>query len=365
MVKCMNKNKTVSIIVPVYNAAENLNHCINSILNLTYQHLEIILINDGSTDHSGELCDQLMRQDQRIHVIHQKNSGPSVARNNGINVATGKYIQFVDADDFPKPHMTKTLVDQMHGNCQLVICGYQSVDNHFNIIHQNTPSIHGMLLKSEFLVNFGELYKQIILPSIWNKLYITELIKTHNIHFDENLKLGEDLLFNLDYFKVCQKVNMITDKLYNYRIENDQSLSQNFKKDYFENQLLLADKVKQFLMGEHAYTAQNKHMLQLINISSVINSFDNIFHKNSPFTKEQKIDQISHIIHSKQISEVIFGESIQAKVIGFLIKHRLIHSIYLFFKAKNNLKYKMYPLFKLLKTINHKESISSLNNIDS
>lgn len=351
----MNESKKVSIIVPVYNAEKNLHKCLNSIVNQSYSNLEIILINDGSSDNSGAICDEFAENDSRIKVIHQENSGPSSARNNGIEQATGQYIQFVDADDFPTPDMTKQLVNSYNQDIQLVICGYQSINSELESVERFVPHIIGTLEKQDFLNSFGELYKQIIIPSIWNKLYITDLIKLNKIHFHNDLRLGEDLLFNLSYFKTCLKVCIINDILYHYKVENDQSLSQNYKKDYFKNQLLLSQKVKDFLIHENAYNEQNKSNLKVIHANSVINSLDNLFHQNSPLTKKQKIEQISGIVHNEFAYNTSFPRNFQGRIVGYFIKNQLVHSLYLFFKAKNKLRIKMHPVFKLIKTINHKE----------
>lgn len=348
-------NKMVSIIVPVYNAEENLRHCLNSILKQTYSNLEIILINDGSTDNSGEICDEFAKKDDRMIVIHQNNAGPSIARNNGIDIAKGEFIQFVDADDLLKIDMTERLVNSMKQDIQLVICGYQSVNENHHIIQQFTPHVTGTLQKSEFLDSFSSFYKQIIIPSIWNKLYIRELIKFNKINFNEDLKLGEDLLFNLKYFKSCLKINLINDVLYSYKVENDQSLSQNYKEDFFNNQCFLEQKVKEFLIDEKAYTDHNKYTLQLINANSLINSFDNLFHKNSHLTKDQKMKEISYITKSRFAAEAHFQTNVQTRLIGFFTKHQLNNFIYMFFNTKNKLKNKMYPVFKMLKTMIRKE----------
>ena len=135
----------VSFIVPVYNAARTLQTCINSIQQQTYPFFEIILINDGSTDGSGELCDAYATEDFRIRTFHQRNSGPAAARNKGIHHAIGTYIQFVDADDVIDPQMTKTLLSHMTEEIDLVICGYATTvfargkEKH----HVHIPSVTG------------------------------------------------------------------------------------------------------------------------------------------------------------------------------------------------------------------------------
>lgn len=123
----MNSKNLVSVIVPVYNAEHFIEKCIHSILNQSYKNIELILVNDGSTDNSVKICDSFAKIDNRIKLIHQANSGPSVARNNGIYNAKGKYIQFIDADDYIEENMIETLVNEMEKGLDIVICGYKRI----------------------------------------------------------------------------------------------------------------------------------------------------------------------------------------------------------------------------------------------
>src|SRR5699024_6957900 len=118
-----NKQGLVSIIVPIYNAEDSLHNCIESVLEQTYPHIELILVNDGSTDLSKKICNHYVSLDERIKVIHQENAGPSSARNRGIEYAIGDYVQLVDADDDIKPNMTERVLQAMTHDLQLVICG--------------------------------------------------------------------------------------------------------------------------------------------------------------------------------------------------------------------------------------------------
>src|SRR3712207_285037 len=123
----LEEKKLISVIVPVYNSEKYIGKCITSILGQSYENIEVILINDGSTDGSGRLCDEYAEKDKRIKVIHQPNTGPSAARNSGIRAAAGDFIQFVDGDDAIEPFMTETMAASMEENHQLVVCGYKTI----------------------------------------------------------------------------------------------------------------------------------------------------------------------------------------------------------------------------------------------
>lgn len=328
-----NKNSVVSIIIPVYNAEESLHNCVESVLDQTYQHIEIIMVNDGSTDCSKDICEYYASMDQRIKVIHQQNAGPSAARNKGIEHATGDYIQFIDADDYMKPIMTEELVKAMSKNAQLVICGYQAI--YGTLLKKYMPSRTGVYKQSDFMQYIGELYKDILLPSPCNKLYDATLINQFQLRFLEHIKVGEDLLFNLAYIKICPAIRIIDSLLYNYVIQDDHSLSRAFNKNFFANQRMLHDQVKTFLQRESYYSKKNKYFLNVIYANSIINSLGNLFHQNSALTATEKKEQIREIIANVNLKqEVDFNNSVQAKIIGQMIKMKSVHQIYLFFRLK-------------------------------
>ncbi|MCU5288783.1 glycosyltransferase family A protein, partial [Bacillus paranthracis] len=193
-------DKMVSIIVPVYNAEKYVHKCIDSLLQQTYKNIEIILINDGSTDNSGKICDEYANESSKIRVIHQKNSGPSATRNVGIDVANGAYIQFVDSDDYVEPNMTEEMLKAMNNKFQLVICGYKSLSlfNKDINIKEHKCHISGGYDYSSFMMEFGYLFRDVYINPLWNKLYNTALIKENHLRFKDNVYMGEDLLFNLE-----------------------------------------------------------------------------------------------------------------------------------------------------------------------
>lgn len=347
----------VSIIIPVYNAEKHLSDCIHSILNQTYKQIEIILINDGSTDESGTICNDHMKQDHRIKVIHQPNAGPAHARNTGINQAMGTYIQFVDADDTIEPQMTEQLLTAMTENVQLVLCGYKSVTKQA-VTHEFIPPIAGIFPKNTFMQHFGELYKGMLLPSPCNKLYLTETINEQSIRFTENLTMGEDLLFNLAYINVCKRMNVIKQPLYNYLIVST-SITRSYNKDLQDNQKMLYTKVRNFLIKENCYAGENKHFLHVINAHRIVYSLNNLFHKDNELTPEQKKKQIAAIISDKDLkqNETLFAETIQSYMVGQMVKYKTVRGIYWFFTMKRLLQYRLPSFFYLLKRVNKSEGL--------
>lgn len=223
----MSNQPLVSIIVPVYNSAAHLERCVQSLTSQTYANIEIILIDDGSTDHSGSLCDALQATDDRIRVFHGPNRGVSRSRNTGIRMSGGEFIQFVDSDDFVDVQMSQTLVAaSSEANADLVMAGYVEIDGVSStqrVFRFERPSV---LDRSEFIACFRELQRAQYINSSCNKLYRRSLIFDHGIEFPEHLAFAEDELFNLQYMKFVRTVAVLDDTPYNYvRFPSGGSLS--------------------------------------------------------------------------------------------------------------------------------------------
>lgn len=345
----------VTIIVPIYNAASHLPNCIDSIRNQTYPYLQILLIDDGSTDDSLAVCELFAASDKRITVLHQENAGASHARNLGLSHANGAFIQFVDADDYLDIDMTETLVDAMDKSTDLVICGYRNIAIAANKFYTKTrvPHIAGSYPKKDFMAHIGALYKDILLPSPCNKLYRNNIIQEHRLKFQGHLDLGEDLLFNLAYIHQCERVQVIPQVLYNYTAVRDNSLSRRFKRHYLSNQQMLYQQVKYFLLANQAYKGANKQYLHMIHATGIVNAINNLFHPHSTLTAREKKHAIAEIMRDEEVKQTIdyFNEGMQEKLVGSMLKMRFLYGLYSFFKTKQLLKRQMAPVFAMLKKI--------------
>ncbi len=333
----------VSVIIPVYNAENSLDKCIRSILVQTYTNIEIIIINDGSTDTSGRICDQYAKSDDRITVIHQKNSGVSVSRNRGLGVSKGYYIQFIDADDYIENNMVEKLVCAIQNDADLVISGYRYIYKKakaVNIVERNPRT--GMYDRNEFLLDFGKLYSGGFTNSVCNKMYISRIIKKENISFPEEVSMGEDLIFNLGYFGHCTKVTIIDNLLYNYvKNGNPHSLTAKYKENLFENQKMLYLKVKSFLSCNDLYNQANKKAIGIVYTNGIISSLNNIFHLNCTLTPKERMETIKQITSDSSVVENIeyfrLG-SIQMRIIGYFIYGGYFNTIYHLLKIKHFLR---------------------------
>ena len=221
----------ISVIVPVYNSEKSLERCIESILGQSEQDLEVLLINDGSTDKSALICQKYEKTDKRVHVIQKENEGVSAARNTGILYAKGEYIQFVDSDDFIEPDMCQRLLQAVQQqNTDFALCGFHHIFQGRDIV--KVPKTTGILDKKCFCEEFLGLYEQGFLNMPWNKLYRRDLISDY---FEADLSLGEDLLFNLSYLENVEKISVVTKPLYHYiQQRNVKTLSSKKREDKLE-----------------------------------------------------------------------------------------------------------------------------------
>lgn len=220
----------ISIIVPVYNGEAFIERCIQSVVKMQYENWEMIIVNDGSIDNTMDICQKYIT-DKRIKLINKKNEGVSVARNTGIVKSTGKYIIFLDSDDFLEEN-TCTVFNENMKNSDWCIAGY--IQHNKNRIGKKLPLnqlISNNYTITDFSKVFANLYLGGFINSPWAKCYKRELITTF---FDPELYLGEDLIFNLNYLKNCKKIKNINTTVYNYVIQSAGSLSSDLKERSFE-----------------------------------------------------------------------------------------------------------------------------------
>ncbi len=255
----MSKNREkelVSVIIPVYNAERYIRSCIASVLRQSYLFFELLLIDDGSTDDSGNICEEYAKRDKRVQVIHRENQGVSATRNLGIEKANGRFLVFVDADDQIHKDLLKIYMQAYTSN-QVLLCGISNdlIDLEKEYTKEDIEN-KSILWKKE---NFMELFAKDYVNSPWNKLYDANIIQKNHIRYPQNLSLGEDLLFNLTYFQYAPtEYKLITLPLYYYQDDHTDSLSNSFRLDLFEIQLTLFGRLEQFLKTEDIWEEKNQ-----------------------------------------------------------------------------------------------------------
>lgn len=227
-------NNLVSIIIPIYNTGEYLHKCISSVLSQTLTDFELILVNDGSKDNSGQICDEYARKDSRIKVIHKENAGVSAARNDGIKLACGEYIGFIDSDDWIDSSMYEELYGLAKQNdAQIVMCDTVSV-------FDNKPTEPDTInqLRKDVLLEKEDLFPSLLLEmagSACRCIYKSSLIKENNVLFPVGIKLSEDRIFNILAFGYSNNIYYTKTALYNRYMREGSAVNK-----YYENKLQMA-----------------------------------------------------------------------------------------------------------------------------
>lgn len=313
----MSNLERVSIIVPIYNVDLYLEQCIKSLINQTYKNIEIILINDGSTDSSLDICNRFKDMDNRIIVINQLNFGVSVARNNGLKLSNGKYIMFVDADDFVENDYIEKMVLAIE-SADMAICSYKEcyknsiVDKSLNRdeIIDNILAINKMFGRE----NFG--------GYLWNKIFKNEIIKKNNIQFQTNIYMCEDMLFVIKYLLKCKNVKLISNKLYNYRMRKS-SMVWNQNSQKYETIFLAYNEIYKLLKENNInleylkYTILNSIYSNGIEIKNVKQYFDisKFYHQiilSKNFSLKKKVD-----LYIKKNFNILYSKYMNRKVKKF------------------------------------------------
>lgn len=223
-------NPELSIIVPIYNSANRgLAQCIDAILKQNYSDFELILVNDGSTDDSLKICETAKSIDDRVVIINKANQGVSAARNDGIDIARGQYVTFIDSDDVMVPGYLHELMT-LAGTSDLVVCGVVQCFSNGSQRLWPVPTGDRMLTRSQ---DFHELIQSRLIFGPCNKIFQLSLIRKHNIRFPNDIDYGEDRVFCYNYLKFCKTYVGTPATFYNYCIQDEDSLSTKSRPDLF------------------------------------------------------------------------------------------------------------------------------------
>lgn len=258
------RNPEISIVVPVYNVEKYLKKCIESIQNQTFENIEIILVDDGSTDMSAKICDNFASIDSRVRVFHLKNGGVSKARNYGMDKAIGKYIMFCDSDDYVNESWCETLYHyiKLYPN-SWVGTGLYRV-NYYDkseqkIVYDCKKNFHNIKKDKYYeIMNLG------IAGLLVTRIFENEKIKNNKLRFKEELTYGEDVIFNCEYLNISDDIVMINEALYYYVKYDDKTLSSK----YYPNKFTLIKNIysarKKFISEEYKDQFCNEYMYYFI-----------------------------------------------------------------------------------------------------
>lgn len=345
----------VSIIVPVYNSKQYLRRCLESIINQSYKNIEIILIDDGSTDNSGKICDEYALKNKKIKVIHIRNKGPSVARNNGIKISRGEFIFFLDSDDFIGNNAISILMENYHQHkADIIIGNFKKIRN--GIIEQRADILlpDNKFLNKQEILDYSRLYlktpnKYLLFAFSWGKLFKSSIIKDNHILFNNDLHTFEDVAFNFDYLNHIDGVYFLREPIYNHTVYDNYSSATmtasgnpmrlfGYKQALFNNiSCYLRNKISAVdIKKEVGHADIFLTIIQLVRICGQINNSN----KKKIYKFICKIINDSNLRDNLRFYSPSNGES---KILPFLMKLKLIWLIIWV------CKYKAYKRYKKLK----------------
>ncbi|TCN22197.1 glycosyltransferase family 2 protein [Mesobacillus foraminis] len=338
----------VSIIVPVFNCEQYISNCLESIVSQTHRNIEIILVNDGSSDNSESIIKKFMEKDKRIVYFYQENSGPSAARNTGITNSNGKYLVFVDSDDTIDNSYVESLLKAIVATrSDIVCCGYKDI------------SEYGIVNYTDFKVEKGDSLSAYIKMAshgtggvLWSKIYKKDIIETNNLRMNKKLFMSEDLIFVLQYLTYCKNFNAIPQYLYNYNRLNQKSISCNISIDYMDNYVKV---------WEEIITTLKPLSLKDFNLEKLITKKVQEFVLNIVESQSKNLHTIGINTSVNNINKVLSKRFIQRYVKEFN-SNNLINKPYVFFLKNKLIKLSIVygVILTFLKSLRRKWKIKRL-----
>ena len=328
----------VSVIVPIYNAERYLKKCIDSILNQSLKEIEVILINDGSTDGSIKIIEEYSKNDSRVVILNLKNGGPGKARNEGIKIAKGEYLSFVDSDDYiEREFLEKLYKTATHNKVQMVMTNYKDIN-----MFDGVKSIINHTLECGIVYNEERIKNEIISTftkvgnygffNLCNKLYLREYILSLGFLIDETRDHGEDWLFNIKVFLNLNSFIALNEPLYNYIHSNGNSLMTKYRENQFELYLDGRMKILSLLPNDIIdYNSLNKNFIYEFS-SYIIKTYRNVSDKS------KRNELLNRVVNEKQVIEScknVHGLPFNFKIIAFLIRNKMQALALVLYKIKS------------------------------
>lgn len=330
----------VSVIVPVYNVERYLEECVQSLLKQTYSDIEIILVDDGSKDSSGKMCDQFAKEDSRINVIHKENAGLGFARNSGLTVAKGKYVTFIDSDDVADENLVETLMLGIHeSKSDTCIGGFKRISENGTITFVEQYDI--------VLFTGAEVYNELfarmlgsapnkhdaIRMSVWNVMYSMDIIRKYKIEFPSERKfISEDIIWDSEYYRYAKRVKVIDSIAYNYRITPG-SLTQKYKPDMLKKICGLYNEMTDRLSNDETKITRLQRQF-FVNLRECLKQ------ENPKVSKKRNpeiMNSIKEIVNSETVHTVATTyekiiEQHRQKFFVKLVKSKRIYALYMLVK---------------------------------
>ena len=312
-----------SVIIPVYNSEKTLHRCLDSLLNQKYEHMEIILINDGSKDSSGEICKEYSRKFRQICYFEQSNCGVSHARNEGIKRATGTYVLFVDSDDFVSKEYFYVLDKQIRERPSDLM-----IFSHYTILGGKIrEKIHSNFFsndKEKTIQKVSDLICNKGINAPWGKVYKRDIIEQYGVNFTEGVSIGEDRSFNIKYSLHINTINIIETPLYYVNLENVNSLSRKKHKNLEEQFEIVAKDINEAINRSTLLITYKNCFIKAVNFGeyrSVYTKAKNM-HCNKIRWKE-RVKEIDNLCRNVNVLRLSYPKSRYCKILILPIRWRM------------------------------------------
>lgn len=326
----------ITVIVPVYNVEKYINACVDSLIDQTYKNIEIILVDDGSKDKSGAICDDYAASDTRIKVIHKQNEGLGFARNTGLKAAQGKFVTFIDSDDKADVDLIEKLVNGIREfDCDTCIGGFK------RILENNTVCFEERYDKTLYKGKdvYDKLFARMlgsapdrhdaVRMSVWNVMYSMDIIRKHNIEFpSERIFISEDIIWDSEYYKYAKKASVISSTAYNYRITPG-SLTQKYKPDMLEKICVLYSEMCNRLSNDEIKIKRLQRQF-FVNLRTCIKQENFSVSRKSDTEIKAAIKEIvnNHVVEtvSEEYLQVI--QQGKQKLFVWAVRHKCVRLLY-------------------------------------
>lgn len=323
-----------SVIIPAYNAEMTIDRCLSSILHSERNDVEVLVINDGSTDNTGEICRNVSKKDGRVKYYEKPNGGVSSARNKGIELASGEFVCFADSDDFVSPDYFEQLDRELQDNCDFLMFGKKIFDGTDYKYYDNKGCYCDNM--QETVAFLCDALRKQLLNAPCDKVYKLSLIKKNDISFPEQLHIGEDKVFVVRYLMTVQSVKCINKPLYIISTENNNSLSRKAREDLCNSILLEHNMIFEAVMKSKLSEKYKKMYFSAINFSYYRSAYTVIAEMNKfDLSEKEKKNRIKDICRKYSSNSMKKYCALKDRIIAFPVEFKLVHFFVFMLKLRS------------------------------
>ncbi|MGE7663631.1 glycosyltransferase family 2 protein [Peribacillus sp. NPDC097197] len=330
----------VSVIVPVFNSEKYISRCIESILAQSFSNIELIIVNDGSTDKSEIIIKNFKDKDERIIYFPQINSGPSEARNKGIINSSGEYIVFIDSDDTVDKYYIEVLLDTIvNSKVDLVCCGYKDYSK-YGVINHTDFNLEGNIPRNDLL-------GMICLGTggvLWSKIFKKEIINKNNLRLKKNIFMSEDLIFTLEYVTYSKSFITVKEYLYHYNRLNEKSISANISLAYLHNSISVCKYIEKTLQNVRFDEMKMNDIIIGKTQNSVLAIADYIMLNKNEKKKISEMKKVLSVPYIQKYKKQFSTKKIIYKPYIFFLRNNFLMFFFIYGQLLNKLKYFKYKI---------------------